>query len=98
MALTTTVDDVAVDVVRLRHLFVNVYFIGTAESWVLVDAALPGSADDIVGAAEATFGAGYQTSGDRAHPWALRSCRGTGVICWNGGTCRSGRIRSKFPI
>lgn len=56
MVLARTVNEVAVDVVRLRKLFVNVYFIGTAECWVLVDAALPGSADDIVKAAETTFG------------------------------------------
>ena len=35
MALTTAVDDVAVGVIRLRHLFVNVSFIGTPDSWVL---------------------------------------------------------------
>jgi glyoxylase-like metal-dependent hydrolase (beta-lactamase superfamily II) len=63
MALTTTVDDVAPDVVRLRHLFVNVYFIGTADNWVLVDAGLPGSADEIVKAAEERFGAGTKPSG-----------------------------------
>jgi glyoxylase-like metal-dependent hydrolase (beta-lactamase superfamily II) len=58
MALTTTVDDVAPDLIRLRHLFVNVYLWGTPEHWVLIDAALPGSADDIVNAAEARFGEG----------------------------------------
>lgn len=58
MPLTTTNDHVATEVYRLRHLFVNVYFIGTPENWVLIDAALPGSADDIIQAAEERFGEG----------------------------------------
>ncbi len=58
MPLTTTNDRVATEVYRLRHLFVNVYFVGTPENWVLVDAALPGSADDIIHAAEERFGEG----------------------------------------
>jgi glyoxylase-like metal-dependent hydrolase (beta-lactamase superfamily II) len=56
MALITTVEPVGVDVDRIRHLFVNAYLIGTPGNWVLVDAALPGAADAIVSAAEATFG------------------------------------------
>ncbi|MGI8482721.1 MAG: MBL fold metallo-hydrolase [Thermomicrobiales bacterium] len=58
MPLTTTNDHVATEVYRLRHLFVNVYFVGTPENWVLIDAALPGSADDIIQAAEERFGEG----------------------------------------
>ncbi|MGI8486700.1 MAG: MBL fold metallo-hydrolase [Thermomicrobiales bacterium] len=58
MSLITSTDRVAEEVYRLRHLFVNVYFLGTPENWVLVDAALPGSADDIINAAEERFGTG----------------------------------------
>lgn len=58
MSFTTTVDEVAPDVARMRYLFVNLYIYGTAESWVLIDAALQGSADDIVKAAEERFGEG----------------------------------------
>lgn len=62
MALTTTLEQVTSNVARLRHLFVNVYFIGTADNWILVDAALPGSTDDIVKAAAEQFGAGSKPS------------------------------------
>ncbi len=58
MALTTTIDEVASDLIRMRYLFVNLYFSGTSERWVLIDAALPGSADNIVEAAEERFGEG----------------------------------------
>jgi glyoxylase-like metal-dependent hydrolase (beta-lactamase superfamily II) len=58
MPLTSTVDDVAPDLVRMRYLFVNVYFWGTSEAWVLIDAGLQGCADDIVTAAEDRFGDG----------------------------------------
>lgn len=58
MSFTTTVTDVAPDVARMRFLFVNLYMYGTKESWVLIDAALAGSADDIVKAAEDRFGKG----------------------------------------
>lgn len=58
MSLMNTVDEVMPDVARLRHLFVNVYMCGNADEWVLVDAALAGSADDIVKAAEDRFGEG----------------------------------------
>ena len=47
MSFTTTITDVAPDVARMRFLFVNLYMYGTKESWVLIDAALAGSADDI---------------------------------------------------
>lgn len=56
MPLTSTVEDVAPGVVRVRHLFVNVYLIGTPQNWVLVDAAMAGAAGEIISAAEATFG------------------------------------------
>jgi glyoxylase-like metal-dependent hydrolase (beta-lactamase superfamily II) len=58
MALVTTVDDVAPDLIRIRYLFVNLYLWGTSEGWVLVDAGVKGCADDIVEAAEERFGAG----------------------------------------
>lgn len=52
------VQQVIPDVRRLRILFVNAYFCGSPESWVLVDAGLQGSADYIKRAAEACFGKG----------------------------------------
>jgi len=62
MTLTTSTELVTTDVVRLRHLFVNVYFIGTAANWILVDAGLSGATDAIVAAAEEHFGKGAQPS------------------------------------
>jgi glyoxylase-like metal-dependent hydrolase (beta-lactamase superfamily II) len=56
MSVLSSHDDVAPDVVRLRHLFVNLYLVGTPERWVLVDAGLKGAADDIVGLARERFG------------------------------------------
>lgn len=41
-----------------RVQIVNVVFIGTSDGWVLVDAGLPGTAGQIIGAAEALFGIG----------------------------------------
>lgn len=58
MTVVSTVDEVTPDLIRLRYLFVNVYFWGTPEHWVLIDAGLQGCADDIVKAAEERFGAG----------------------------------------
>lgn len=58
MALTTTVDEVAPDLVRLRYLFVNLYLSGTSEGWVLIDAGVPGCADNIVETAGERFGKG----------------------------------------
>lgn len=58
MSIAVTVDDVANDVARIRFMFVNMYLCGTADAWVLVDAGLPGSTDDIVRAAEERFGEG----------------------------------------
>ncbi len=60
MSITTSIDTVGPDVVRIRHLFVNCYLVGTPESWILVDAALAGATNAIVSAAEDTFGAGAQ--------------------------------------
>lgn len=56
MSLTSTVEQVAPGVIRVRHLFVNAYIIGTEESWVVVDAALQGAADEIMAAAADAFG------------------------------------------
>ncbi|HYD31318.1 MAG TPA: MBL fold metallo-hydrolase [Azospirillaceae bacterium] len=58
MAITTTVDKVTPDLVRLRFLFVNLYLRGTADSWVLIDAGLQGVAPSIIEAAEKTFSEG----------------------------------------
>ncbi|HEX8077081.1 MAG TPA: MBL fold metallo-hydrolase, partial [Chthoniobacterales bacterium] len=54
----TTVTRIAPDVGWLPISFVNVYFLGRPGSpWVLVDAGLPGRANQIIEAAEARFGA-----------------------------------------
>src|SRR5215211_243769 len=58
MAILSTVDTVASNLSRLRHLFVNVYFVRGEDGWVLTDAALPGSAGEIFETAESLFGAG----------------------------------------
>ena len=58
MAITSSVDQAAPDVIRLRYLFVNLYLVGTAESWVLVDAGLAGCTGTIIETAEETFGKG----------------------------------------
>ncbi|HET6778049.1 MAG TPA: MBL fold metallo-hydrolase [Gemmatimonadales bacterium] len=53
-------DSVASDVAYLRTLFVNLFFYGRtgapSESWVLIDAGVPGSAPWILAAAEERFG------------------------------------------
>lgn len=50
------------DLAYLRIVMVNVYFVGTPRAgdreWVLVDAGMSGSADEIAGAAELRFGFG----------------------------------------
>jgi len=56
MAITSSVDPVTDDVTRLRHLFVNLYLLGTPEAWVLVDAGLAGSTPAIRQAAYDRFG------------------------------------------
>lgn len=58
MSITSTVDEVAGDLARMRYLFVNLYMLGTADNWVLIDAGLQGCADDIVRMAEERFGKG----------------------------------------
>lgn len=58
MSIAKTIDEVAPDLARMRFMFVNLYMYATADSWVLIDAGLPGSADDIVKAAEERFGEG----------------------------------------
>jgi glyoxylase-like metal-dependent hydrolase (beta-lactamase superfamily II) len=55
----TTITRIAPDVGWLPISFVNVYFLGRAGgAWVLVDAGLPGWANQIIDAAEARYGAG----------------------------------------
>ena len=56
MTITTAVDDVTADLMRLQFLFVNLYLFGTSSSWVLIDAGLKGSASKIVETAEERFG------------------------------------------
>jgi glyoxylase-like metal-dependent hydrolase (beta-lactamase superfamily II) len=55
----TTITRIAPDLGWLPVSFVNVYFLGRAGGpWVLVDAGLPGRANQIIEAAEARFGGG----------------------------------------
>ena len=56
MAITSSIDAVTPDLLRLRHLFVNLYLFGTRDSWVLIDGGLKGAADLIVETAEERFG------------------------------------------
>lgn len=60
MSFAKTIDEVTPDLTRMRFMFANVYMYGADDSWVLIDAGLAGSADDIVQAAEERFGAGAQ--------------------------------------
>ncbi|HEV2528183.1 MAG TPA: MBL fold metallo-hydrolase [Thermomicrobiales bacterium] len=57
MAITSSVEEVLPDLVRVRYLIANAYLQGTPDNWVLVDAGLPGSTGTIVDAAEDRFGA-----------------------------------------
>jgi glyoxylase-like metal-dependent hydrolase (beta-lactamase superfamily II) len=58
MDIVNATDQVTADIGRLRNAFVNVYLVGTAQTWVLIDAGLPGSQDAIIDAAEERFGSG----------------------------------------
>lgn len=58
MAVTSELDRVTDDLARLRVLFVNLYFVGSRESWVLVDAGLQGCRAQIIETAEELFGPG----------------------------------------
>ncbi len=58
MAITTSVDQSAPDLTRLRHLIANLYLWGTPDHWVLIDAGMPGVAGPIVETAEERFGQG----------------------------------------
>lgn len=62
MVLKSSHQQIAPDVVHFRFLFANAYFVGTRESWVLTDATLKGSADDLIRTAEEHFGEGTQPS------------------------------------
>ena len=65
MSLTTTIDQVAPDVIRVRYLFTNAYLVGTPETgWVLVDAALHGAEGAILEAAR-------EYMGENAEPAAI---------------------------
>jgi glyoxylase-like metal-dependent hydrolase (beta-lactamase superfamily II) len=58
MALVSALDQVTPDLTRLRFLFVNLYLLGDAGTWVLIDAGLNGATGTIVEAAEERFGKG----------------------------------------
>jgi glyoxylase-like metal-dependent hydrolase (beta-lactamase superfamily II) len=58
MGIRFQVESMATDVVRIRHLFVNLYLVGTSERWVLIDGGLPRVAPSLVQAAESLFGSG----------------------------------------
>jgi glyoxylase-like metal-dependent hydrolase (beta-lactamase superfamily II) len=57
MHVLSSLDQLAPDVARLRHLFVNVFLVGTPAGVVLVDAALPGAEGPIRRALGERFGA-----------------------------------------
>src|SRR5580658_9906176 len=71
------------DLAYLRTVLVNVYFVGPPgagdREWVLIDAGISGSADDIAQAAEMRFGVGSRpaaiilTHGHFDHVGALES-------------------------
>jgi glyoxylase-like metal-dependent hydrolase (beta-lactamase superfamily II) len=74
--------DVADDVAGLKTLFVNVFFVGkpgVGNSWILIDAGLPGYAGQIKKKAEQLFGSGTRpdaivlTHGHSDHVGALKS-------------------------
>lgn len=58
MDILNATDQVTPDVFRLRNAFVNVYFVGRPDEWVLVDAGLAGSQGAIIDAAKEWFGTG----------------------------------------
>lgn len=58
MSVKSTVDEVTSDLGRMRYLFVNLYMLGTADTWVVIDGGVMHPADDIVRMAEDRFGKG----------------------------------------
>lgn len=56
MGILGAVDLVTPDITRVRQLFVNLYLVGTADDWVLVDAGLPKGKRRIISAARMRFG------------------------------------------
>ncbi|MDQ3560542.1 MAG: MBL fold metallo-hydrolase [Pseudomonadota bacterium] len=58
MGVASESDQVTEELARLRVLFVNLYFVGNRDSWVLVDAGLQGCRAQIVETAEELFGRG----------------------------------------
>lgn len=62
MAIASEVEQTAPDLVRLRCLFVNVYFWGDRNNWVLIDGGLESFDDNIVKAAEHCYGKGAAPS------------------------------------
>lgn len=60
MSSRITTENVTVDIFRLQCLFVNCYFVGEPDRWLLIDAGFPGFANHIVKAAEERFGPGAE--------------------------------------
>ena len=58
MGVTSETDQVAPEVARLRFLFVNLYYCGRADGFVIVDAGLQGCAGTMVETAAELFGSG----------------------------------------
>lgn len=58
MGYFTAIDRVTPELIRVRTLFANLYFLGDAGSWVLIDGGLPGFSNTIIRAAEKCFGRG----------------------------------------
>ena len=92
------IERIAPEVGWLPISFVNTYFVGRpGEPWALIDAGLPGSASQILDAAEARFGAGarpeaiYLTHGHFDHRGAALSRSRT------AGTCSIYAHRMELP-
>lgn len=56
MGFFTAYSHIRQDIVRLRYLFANFFFVGTKESWVLIDTGIHGAAPFIVKTAASIFG------------------------------------------
>lgn len=58
MAITSSVEEVTPDLIKLRYLIVNLYLAGRPEEWVLIDAGMLDCSDTIIETAAERFGAG----------------------------------------
>jgi glyoxylase-like metal-dependent hydrolase (beta-lactamase superfamily II) len=58
MRITTTVDEVTPDLVRLRYLFANLYLYGSPEKWTLIDGGVQGCGGALLDTVDERFGGG----------------------------------------